>query len=240
MIDELRTTPLLGSLSDEQLEQISEKARRRTLEEGEWLFRQGDPASHFYLVLRGQVRLFRLAPNGAEKVIEIVGPGQTFAEALTFLNAPRYPVGAAALEASEVIAIDSHGFANLLRGSVNTCFMVLGALSQRLRALIREIDNLTLYSARSRVARYLLAHCAEDHRAFVLDVRKGVLASRLSIQPETFSRVFKQLASAKIISVHGAHVTIIDRPTLLDMAENVDAGELGTTSGISPPCAKGR
>jgi CRP-like cAMP-binding protein len=228
MIDALRNTPLLSRLSDVQMQRVSAHAAQQSLDEGQWLFSQGDPAKRFYLVQKGQIRLFRLSPEGAEKVIEIVSPGQTFAEALMFLNAPRYPVCAAALGPAEVIAIDARDFAAMLRESVDTCFVVMGTLSQRLRGLIGEIDNLTLHSAKSRVARYLLAHCAEDRRAFELDVRKGVLASRLSVKPETFSRVVKQLSQDGAIEVHGAHITILDRGSLVDLAELADSMELGT------------
>jgi CRP-like cAMP-binding protein len=96
MIEELRGALLLSQLSQEQLERVARRAARLGLEDGQMLFSQGDPAERFYLVLSGQVRLFRLSPDGAEKVIEIAGAGETFAEALMFLNAPRYPVCAAA------------------------------------------------------------------------------------------------------------------------------------------------
>ncbi len=227
MIDALREAPLMWGLSDQQLERVAASALRQTLDEGTWLFSQGDPARRFYLVLSGQIRLFRLSPDGAEKVIEIVAPGQTFAEALMFLNAPRYPVCAAALEPAEVIGIHAGDFSAMLRESVDTCFAVLGALSQRLRGLIGEIDNLTLHTAKSRVARYLLAHCPEDRRAFELDVRKGVLASRLSVKPETFSRVVKQLTEDGVISVYGAHITILDRCDLTALADLAGSAELG-------------
>ena len=214
MIDDLRKAPLLSRLTDAQLERVRQRAVQRRLNEGELLFAQGNAAERFYLVQSGQMRLFRLAPGGSEKVIEIVSPGQTFAEALMFLQAPRYPVSAAALEPTRLIAIDACDFAAMLRGSVDTCFVMLGALSQRLRALIGEIDELTLHSAKTRVARYLLARCPADQRALVLDVSKGVLASRLSITPETFSRVTKQLVTDGVIVVHGAHVTVLDHAAL--------------------------
>ncbi|MEA3273826.1 MAG: Crp/Fnr family transcriptional regulator, partial [Pseudomonadota bacterium] len=154
MINELRTGLLLSGLSQEQLERVSRHALRVTLDEGQLLFRQGDAAERFYLVLRGQIRLFRLSPEGSEKVIEIVAPGQTFAEALMFLNAPRYPVCASALSSVDLIGIDARDFAKMLHESTDTCFVLLGSLSRRLRGLIGEIDNLTLHTAKSRVARY--------------------------------------------------------------------------------------
>lgn len=197
------------------------------------LFRQGDEAGRFYVVLKGQIRLFRLSLDGAEKVIAIVGVGQTFAEALMFLNAPRYPVCSAALCPTELIGIDAPDFSHMLRDSVDTCFVLLGTLSQRLRGLIQEIDNLTLHTATSRVARYLLSKLPAEHRALELDVRKGILASRLSIKPETFSRVEKTLRDERIIEVHGSHVTVLDRAALEGLAE------LGDSFDLDPlPCVQ--
>lgn len=227
MIEELKTAPLLAGLSNEQLERVGQHAVRVVLGAEQILFSQGDPAERFYLVLKGQIQLFRLSPGGAEKVIELVSPGQTFAEALMFLNAPRYPVCAGALMPSELLSLDARDFAQMLRESVDTCFLMLGSLSQRLRGLIGEIDNLTMHTASSRVARYLLAKVPADRRSIKLDVRKGVLASRLSIQPETFSRVVKELGSRGVIEVHGAEVTILDRDALGEVAELQDNLELG-------------
>ncbi|MBK1645779.1 Crp/Fnr family transcriptional regulator [Thiocapsa imhoffii] len=227
MIDELKTAPLLAHLSDAQLERVCQQATRVSLGAEQLLFSQGDPAERFYLVLKGQIQLFRLSPGGAEKIIELVSPGQTFAEALMFLNAPRYPVCAGALTAAELISLDARDFSQMLRESVETCFMMLGSLSQRLRGLIGEIDNLTMHTASSRVARYLLAKVPPDRRGLTLDVRKGVLASRLSIQPETFSRVIKDLGRRGIIEVQGAQVTILDRATLFRVAELEPNAELG-------------
>lgn len=230
MIDDLRRAPLLSRLAPEQLERVSRQAVRVRLDAEQLLFSQGDAATRFYLLLTGQMRLFRLSPEGAEKVIEIVNPGQTFAEALMFLNAPRYPVCAAALAGSELIAIDARDFAGMLRESVDTCFLLLGALSQRLRGLIGEIDDLTLHTATSRVARYLAAKMPSDGQTLELDVRKGVLASRLSVQPETFSRVIKSLSGQGVIRIQGNQITILDPAALRTVAELDDILEPGPLS----------
>ena len=219
MIESLRRAPLFAQLDATHLERVSRHAARLKLASEQLLFSQGDAADRFYLLLSGQIRLFRLSAEGGEKVIEIVSPGQTFAEALMFLRAPRYPVCASALTDSELIAIDSGAFAAMLRESVDTCFLLLGALSQRLRGLIGEIDDLTLHTATSRIARYLVAKLEPGTRALQLDVRKGVLASRLSVQPETFSRVIKSLADRGVLQVQGPLVTVLDPDALLDIAE---------------------
>lgn len=226
LIEDLRRGLLLSQLSDEQLQRVARRAIRLRLDEGQWLFSQGDPAERFYLVLGGHMRLFRLSPDGAEKVIEILGPRETFAEALMFMNAPRYPVCAAALGAAELIGMDARDFVRMLRESVDTCFLLLGALSHRLRGLVREIDNLTLHSATSRFASYLLAKRRAGADFLDLDLRKGVIASRLSIKPETFSRIEKDLSARGIIAVHGMHVTLLDLAALEALAALGDHREL--------------
>lgn len=225
MIKELRRTLLLSRLSDTQLERVARHANRVRLDEGQLLFRQGDPAERFFLVISGRLRLFRLSPDGAEKVIEIAAPSETFAEALMFLDQPRYPVCAAALNPVELISMDTRDFTLMLRESFDTCLILLGVLSQRLRGLVMEVDSLTLHSATSRFACYLLAKCPGAGQILDLNARKGVIASRLSIKPETFSRIEKDLSERGIISVRGRHVTILDPGALEQVAALGDLGE---------------
>ena len=218
--DDLRRGPLLRPLAQDQLERIAGHALRFHLRDGEALFQQGDTAERFYLVLTGQIKLYRSSPGGNEKVIEIVTPGNTFAEALMFLNRPHYPVGATALGAVELVSIDAVDFVSLLRGSVDTCFLIMGDMSRRLRGLIGEIDNLSLHSATCRVAGYLLRRGNAEDDVFDLGVPKLVIASRLTVKPETFSRIIKVLTDRGIIRVQARHIQIIDRAALARMAEN--------------------
>jgi len=215
---DLQKSFMFAPLDDDQLDRVVRHAVRVRLDEGEMLFQQADPADRFYLLMRGQIKLFRLGPSGNEKVIEIVTPGSTFAEALMFLERPVYPVGAQAMQPAEVISIDASDFLRMLRGSIDTCFMLMGDMSQRLRGLIREIDELSLSSATCRVAGYLLGKSEPEGRSFDLEMPKQTLASRLSVQPETFSRIVRQLSNQGILAVHGSRVEISDRDRLRQIA----------------------
>jgi CRP-like cAMP-binding protein len=218
MIEDLQRNLLFARLTEAQLQRVARHAQRLRLAEGEALFEQEDPATRFYLVVSGQVKLYRLSPAGNEKVIEIVTPGQTFAEALMFLDQPSYPVGAQALQRADVISIDARDFLAMLSESVSTCFVLMGDMSKRLRRLIGEIDELTLHSATCRVAGYLLAQMSEVPE-FDLKVPKQVLASRLSVKPETFSRIIKQLSEQGVLQVNGSRVRVQDLPALQQLAE---------------------
>jgi len=219
LLEDLRRGMLFARLSAEQLLQVARRARRIRLEDGRSLFEQGDVAERFYLVLQGYIKLFRLSPDGNEKVIEVVSPGSTFAEALMFLDRPRYPVSAVALSDAELISVDARDFSGMLRQSVDTCFLLLGDMSQRLRGLIREIDSLSLQSATCRVAGYLIKRVPSDAASFELEVPKGVVASRLSVKPETFSRILKNLSSEGLVAIKGSRVEVLDRAGLEHAAD---------------------
>lgn len=211
--NELRTHAMFAGLSDVQLEHIQAGLQVLNVPEGEVLFSQGQPAERFFLVRHGQIKLYRLSAAGNEKIIEIIGNGQSFAEALMFMEAPRYPVNAQALVESELISIRRQNFIDILRSSVDTCFRVMGDLSVRLHHLLYEIDALTLQNATLRLVQYLLAQCPPDVSGpvvFEFPVAKNIIASRLSIQPETLSRILHTLNDKGLVSVKGLQVTVFD------------------------------
>jgi len=211
----LATSHLFSELNDAQMERVRRHSHITDMLEGESLFFQGDNATSFYLVLSGRIKLFRVSPEGKEKVVEIMEANSTFAEALMFMDQPHYPVTATALTPSRVIGIGGNDFKSMLRESVDTCFLLLGSMSFRLRGLIREIDALSLDTGTVRTVAYLLNHAPLDHACFELKVAKSVIASRLSVKPETFSRILKNLHEREIVSIEGGNVTIHDRDAMI-------------------------
>lgn len=210
----LKRNHLFSKLTDLQVERVSGFSQLHKLVDGQLLFNQSDKVTSFYLVLTGKIKLFRMSPDGQEKIIEIVKPGEVFAEALMFTNQTDYPVSSAALTDSIVISINAKNFREMLWDSTATCLLLLGDMSFRLRKLIKEIDTLTLQNGTCRVASYLIQEMPENNNKFELEMAKNVIAARLSIKPETFSRIIKSLKSKGILSLNGNSVTIHDIETL--------------------------
>jgi len=237
MPPDIRSAHLFFSLNDAQLQRVTESSHIKTLKDGEQLFMAGDPARRFFLVLSGQIKLYRLSPEGNEKIIDIVQTGNSFAEALMFLDAPAYPVSASALGQVRVMSFENRAFLEVLRGSVDTCFRVMGTMSQRLRGLIKEIDDLTLQSAASRVCSMLLREmqksCATE---FSLSAPKGVLASRLSVKPETFSRILNNLSVKGVLKVKASRIEILDPEALREMAHIDSMVGLEPEEPAQTPC----
>ena len=210
-IRDLKGGYLLAALSQPEFEEVLAHARSRTLAPGERLFDQGDPCTHFFFVLSGIVKLCRVAPSGEEKVMDLVRPGNFFAEAAMFMSG-RYPINARALEVTRLVALDSRHFVGLVRANADLCLRLLSKMSQRMHGLINEIDNLTLHSGAQRVIGYLLEQLPEGAAppSVRLMVPKHVIASRLGNQPETQSRVLAKLRAQQLIDERDDMIVLND------------------------------
>lgn len=228
LTETLRDAEIFARLSPEQLSKVAAKARAIRLAADETLFSQGGPADCFFYLVAGQLKLYRLSPEGHEKVIEVIEPGTTFAETRVFLENPKYHVSCAALADSEIIGIDSRNFRAVLRESPESCLVLLGELSQRLDGLINQIDQLTLQNATARVASYLLHHLPRGASHYLLRTTKGILASRVSVRAETLSRILRQFSHDGVVSVdsHG-RVQVHDLEALRRAAGGSDDGARG-------------
>ncbi|MFE1811859.1 Crp/Fnr family transcriptional regulator [Metapseudomonas otitidis] len=215
----LRQHPLFDRLPDALFQEVCCLANHRRLESGNTLFHQGDVADRFYVLLDGQVTLTRVLPEGQEKLVEVIAPGQSFAEALLFSEARHYPVTALAFKTSSLISIDGAHYRRLLEEQPKACLELLGNLSVRLHQRLNEIDTLSLGNASRRVARYL---CQEEEASsghVRLCVPKRLIASQLGIQPETFSRILHRLIDAGLIAVERRVIRVLDRPSLANYHE---------------------
>lgn len=217
----LRGQPLLEPLEEGQLRRVATAARRRNLESGERLFEQGAPAEAFYLVREGAVKLARLSEAGGEKVVEVIRAGQTFAEAVMFMEGERYPVAAEATAPTELIAFDNAAFRREVAASPELALRLLAALSRRLHGLVAEIDELSFHSATHRLVGYLLAEAREGRVR--LAAPKQVIASRLGVTPETLSRTLARLREEGLVRVEGDTVDLIDADALAARAAGSDS-----------------
>ncbi|WP_293266412.1 Crp/Fnr family transcriptional regulator [Neptunomonas sp.] len=212
VLDRVRVHPLFSSLKDEDLAQLFERARPIDLSAHEKLFTQGEKADRFYIVVSGSVKLFRFSKDGQEKVIEVIEEGHSMAEAIMFMEELNcYPVNAEALEKTTVVGFNCSLYLQILESSPQSCFKILGTLSRRLHTRLNEIETLTLKNARHRACRYLLDLAGKDAESGMrihLPVAKQLIAARLAMQPETLSRILRELIKEEVIIVSGRDVTI--------------------------------
>ena len=210
----LSRLPLFQELSPDQIAALETACRERRLAKGEMLFQKGDPAKGFFVVVFGQIKLAFPSSQGNEKVMQIVGPRQSFGEAIMFLNRP-CPVFAEGLVDSLLLHIASGPVFELLENDPLFARRMLAGLSMRLHSLVQDVETYSLRSSAQRVVGYLLQQCPQSESGqgsfdISLPTSKQVIASRLNLTPETLSRIFHDLSSNGLINVSGKQITIND------------------------------
>ena len=213
VLELLRANPLFVAFDEERFDRLAAVAQVVRLEPGQILFQRGDPARAFFIVASGQVKLFMQSRAGDEKILALEHAGESFAEAIMFMQGPIYPVSAAATEATSLVSMPVREYMSVLEHDTRTCIRMLGVLTQRLHAHVQEIEELTLESAGNRLVRHLLRRVEEDPQGRVrvhFEETRQMLASQLSIKPETLSRLTRSLTEAGLIELDGRDLIIPD------------------------------
>jgi CRP-like cAMP-binding protein len=211
----LGVLPLFSDLSPPEIARLAEGCQLRRFERGEMVFRMGEACESFHVVVTGQVKLFVLSPTGQEKVIELVAPGHSFAEALMFLGKPCL-VNAQALADSLLLTVHRHSVLEELKRDPRFALRMLAGLSRRLHGLVHDVQAYALQNGVQRVIGYLLRDqepregSTGEVVTVSLPVSKATLASRLSLTPEYFSRVLRELEEARLIQVDKRDIHILD------------------------------
>lgn len=205
----LARMPLFNAMSAEELAAIAEGTTERHVDRGGIIFQRGDACCGFHLVIYGQVKLTASNASGAEKIIELIGPGHSFGEALMFMEKP-YIVSATALVDTLLLHVTSAAVFGGIDRDPRFARKMLAGLSRRMHGLIDDHASYALRSGTQRVIGFLLQdEATADGELVTLPVSKAVVASRLNLTPEHFSRILADLGAHGLISVQGRMVTIL-------------------------------
>jgi CRP-like cAMP-binding protein len=212
----LSRQPLFTDLSEAERERLARGCQLRRFERGEDVFRVGQRCEEFHVCVTGQVKLYAVSPAGAEKVIDLISPGQSFAEALMFTGSP-YIISAQALTDALLLSVSKQAVEAEIARDARFALRMLAGISRRLHGLVHDVEAYALHSGMQRVIGYLLRDIAADGREPVtvsLPVSKATIASRLSLTPEYFSRVLHELEAAGLVRIDKRDIHILDARAL--------------------------
>ena len=204
--------PLFNGLAPEELAHIARGTREIHAAKGDILFHKGDPCNGFHLLVYGQIKLAFTSSQGSEKVVEIISQGQSFGEAVMFMEKP-YIVFAQTLSDSLLLHISKAAVFDELQRDHNLCRKMLAGMAMRLHQLMNDVESYSLHSGKQRIIGYLLRELPEDslnavNVAITLPTNKGIIASRLNLTQEHFSRILHELTDLKLIVVEGRKIHI--------------------------------
>jgi len=204
--------PLFNGLAPEELARIARGTREIHAAKGDILFHKGDPCNGFHLLVYGQIKLAFTSSQGSEKVVEIISQGQSFGEAVMFMEKP-YIVFAQTLSDSLLLHISKAAVFDELQRDHNLCRKMLAGMAMRLHQLMNDVESYSLHSGKQRIIGYLLRELPEDSLnavdvSITLPTNKGIIASRLNLTQEHFSRILHELTDLKLIVVEGRKIHI--------------------------------
>jgi len=221
--DILSRCALFSGLEKADLQALARIAMVRSYKKGAMIMLEGERARGFYVVASGKVKVFKLSSEGKEQILNIAGPGETFAEAAVF-SGMDYPASASALIQAAVLYFPRLEFERLVKKHPHLALNMIGRMSILLRKLNQLVEELSLKEVSARVAKYLLDRAVqagegEKQRLEVkLEISKHQLAARLGTISETLSRTLTKLKTAGIIQVHRNSIVILDKERLSSVA----------------------
>lgn len=190
--------PLFSGLESEHLAVLAAIAVPKRIKKKSILFREGEDAKGFFLLLNGKVKLVKVSPSGKEQILHFVNPGQSFAEAALYMN-ESYPATAEAIEESSLLYIPRDAFAKALSDNGNLAMNLVAHLARYLQLLTRKVEELSLMDAAARIAQHAMTEMDPVTGLFRLSAGKGQVAASLGMAVETFSRTLTRLKDEGVL-----------------------------------------
>ena len=232
--DDLRAASqiaVFSGLNPREVQRLLAPATVIDLEPGQSLFRQGDAAAAFFIVITGWVKLYRITPAGDEAVLHVLTKGESFAEAVAFVGG-RYPATASAATDARVVVIPAHHVINCVREMPDIALAMIASTSQHLHRLVQRVEQLSAQSGLQRVAEFLAGLCpnVDGSCTISLPYDKTLIAGRLGLKPELLSRVFAKLRSVGV-DVRASDVVVSEVAQLRSLVASDRIRARGSSNG---------
>ncbi|MBI4669795.1 MAG: Crp/Fnr family transcriptional regulator [Elusimicrobia bacterium] len=216
--------PMFSGLSDQALSKICSIAAIKRFAKKEIIFYEGDPAGGFFVVLSGQIKIYKAAPDGKIQVLHILGAPSSFAEATMFMG--RYPATAQAARKSKLAFFEKNLFLNLAEKDSRLVLSIIVSLSRWLQHMTNMIESLTLKSVPARLGAFVLeldSTAQKDAKgALPSPLSKTALAGLLGTTKETLSRMLQKFSKSRVFLFRGQAITILNRKKLEAVAQGLE------------------
>jgi len=218
----LAKLPLFQQVSPQHLGELMRHARTLFVRRGQTVARRGEPVPGLLAVAYGMVKLTLRGSTGAERVLRLVGPSQTFGEVALFAQR-LLPLDAVAVVDTRLVLVPAAPLLALMDRDPHFGRSLVASLCERMHALVCDFEATTMHGAAERLAAYLESLAASPTATRVtLPAAKKLIAARLGMTKETFSRALHELAQAGLLQVAGRDVLLLDRARLARTGQDVD------------------
>jgi CRP/FNR family transcriptional regulator len=220
--NQIKDINLFQGVSSEKIRLLAEQSIYKKFKSGEMVIGETDPIRSFYVVISGQLKLYRSSVEGKEQTLQLLGPGDPFGLCTAFATSS-FPASAMAIEESAVLLIPGTIMETTARQEPALLFNIIQILSQRLKDSMTLIESLALKEIPGRLASFLrhslAKEAADKNTAVELTISQRELSKILGATPEALSRALRKMANEGIISTAGRVITILDHKALEQLAD---------------------
>jgi CRP/FNR family transcriptional regulator, dissimilatory nitrate respiration regulator len=222
ILKRMQTLALFQGVPAEKLKALAERALYRTCKAGEMFIGETDPAHAFYVVIKGQVKLYKISAEGKEQTLNLLGPGEPFGMCTVFAI-ESFPANVMALEESGILLIPGPAMESIAMNEPRLLLNIIRLLSDRLKESMTLIESLALKEIPQRIASFLIHALTREREQGMnqleLTVTQRELAKILGATPEALSRALRKMSNAGVLAVDGRSIRILDRKALGELAE---------------------
>lgn len=215
--DLLKHNSLFETCDDTLLSKFASQSTLQSFDKGQVLFVHEEPAKRFYLITSGWVKLFRETLEGTQAVVDILSSNHLFGETSIFQD-DTYAYSAEVVESAKIISLPL----SLLKSEIETnpkiASAMLSTMARFRRQQDRELEHRVIQNAPQRIGCFLLRLTNQASSGAVkihLPYDKSLVASRLGMQPETFSRALAKLKEATGLEINGSTIELSDIKQLI-------------------------
>ncbi|MFB0534787.1 MAG: Crp/Fnr family transcriptional regulator [Anaerolineae bacterium] len=208
----IRKLPFFSELGQDELAEVASRVQERTFGRGEVILLEGEAPRAVYFIVRGQVRIYRLSPEGREQVLKRLGPGEAF-NLVPVLDGGPNPSSAMAWTDVTVYAVERGHFVQMVREHPALAVAVLTDFAAKLRHMTALVEDLSLRTVGARLAKLLLTQAAEGDAA-PRRMTQQEMAAQLGTVREVVGRALAELEREGLIRMERHRIVIVDRSGL--------------------------
>ena len=211
-VEKLSQLPFFARLDEDALLEIVPHVQERTFLPGQVILLEGEPCRAVYFVMQGLVRTHRLSLDGREQVLAYLGPGEPF-NLVPALNGSSNLATVDAVTDTTLYTIPCKHFHLIMRHHHQVALAVLERVAAEVRRLSDMVEELALYTVRTRLARFLLAQ-TEGTRTPQRRWTQEEIAAQIGTVREMVGRTLRAFAADGLIRRQRGVIIVVNREGL--------------------------
>ena len=215
----LRDCRYFAGASETILRELAQETHLFRYDAGETVFREGEACSGLHIIKKGNVKLFKISPQGREMIMRTFGEGDSFNEVPVF-DQEANPISTAAITEVEIWVVSCEAIRRAMQDHPEMATSIILNLSKNLRMLVGLVEELSFYQVTNRLAR-LISNLPDEQLMGQSTQRltQDEIAARLGTVREVVARSLKELERSGAIQINRRQIQIVDPAVLKDWAQ---------------------